>query len=188
MDSGVRSIESLSRSELTVEKEAPPPPKPTAVKKESTFGQKGKAKKKAVAPPKEIAKVVERRELKLTFTADQKALQTLTNTLASASKMPYYTVLRITRIENEQQEGPLHSSASAGGETPIGPSGNSIKIDSTPPAPTDGSAPAAPAKAEVVEVEKPALADARAVLGGELLKVFFEIDLVRFVEPAPEAN
>jgi hypothetical protein len=40
----------------------------------------------------------------------------------------------------------------------------------------------------VLEVVKAGQADARAVLGGELLKVFFEIDLVRFVEPASQVN
>lgn len=187
MDSGVRSIEGLTRSELLVEKDAPPPPKPAPVKKESTFGKKkGAAAKKAVAPPKEIAKVVERRQLKLSFTADQKALQTLTNTLSSASKMPYYTVLRIVRIENEKQVGPMRSALSTG-EAPISGKATPVpNIDTAPPS-VDG-APPAPPKAEVIEAPKPAPADATAVLGGELLKVFFEIDLIRFVEPAPEAN
>jgi hypothetical protein len=189
MDSGVRSIDSLSRSDLAIEKDAPPAPKPAPVKKESTFGKKkGTTTKKAVAPPKEIAKVVERRQLKLAFTADQKALQTLTNTLSSASKLPYYTFLRIVRIENEKQTGPLRSALSTG-EGPVGgkPSTTPVVNIDTPAPPPDGAEPAAP-KAEVIEAPKPAPADATAVLGGELLKVFFEIDLVRFVEPSPEAN
>lgn len=189
MDSGVRSIDSLSRSDLAVEKDAPPPPKPAPVKKESTFGKKkGASAKKVVTPPKEIAQVVERRQLKLAFTADQKALQTLTNTLSSASKMPHYTVLRIVRIENERQTGPMRSALSTG-EGPVGGKPSSAPVTSldTPVPPTDG-APPPPPKAEVIEAPKPAPADATAVLGGELLKVFFEIDLVRFVEPTPEAN
>lgn len=189
LDSGVRSIDTLERSALAVEKDAPPPPKPVAVKKESTFGKKGKPTKKAVAPPKEIAKVVERRELKLSFTSDQKALQTLTNTLASASKMPYYTVLRIARIENEKQEGPLRASVTAT-DTPIGapnvPLPAEVSDTTTAPA-AEGATPVAP-KAEVIEAAKPAPPDAQAVLGGEALKVYFEIDLVRFVEPDADAN
>lgn len=185
MDSGARSIDSLSRSDLVVEKDAPPPPKPVAVKKESNFGKKkGSAAKKAVAPPKEIAKVVERRQLKLSFTADQKALQTLTNTLSSASKMPYYTVLRIVRIENEKQIGPVRTALSTG-DVPVSGSKTAVVANIDTPPPVDG---AVLPKAEVIEAAKPAPADATAVLGGELLKVFFEIDLVRFVEPASEAN
>lgn len=188
LDSGVRSIDSLSRSELAVEKDAPPPPKAAPVKKESNFGKKKDMKaKKAVTPPKEMAKVVERRQLKMAFTADQKALQTLTNTLSSASKMPYYTVLRIVRIENEKQTGPMRTGLSSG-EEPINnkPSAGGVNIDTPPPA-VDGAAAASP-KAEVIEAAKPAPPDATAVLGGELLKVFFEIDLVRFVEPASETH
>jgi len=188
LDSGVRSIDTLSRSELTIEKETPPAPKSVVIKKESTFGKKGKTTKKTVAPPKEIAKVVERRELKLSFTSDQKALQTLTNTLASASKMPYYTVLRVVRIENEKQEGPLRSSVASGGDTLISPTGGIAVAENSGPVTADGGAPAPTAKAEVLEVVKAGQADARAVLGGELLKVFFEIDLVRFVEPASQVN
>lgn len=195
LENDVRSIDKLERSELTVESAAPPPPPPPPPPPSSKSKSKTKSKSgKAVAPPKELAKAVERRELRLTFTGDQKAIMGLSNALASASSMKYFTVARIVRIENEKQEGPSRGpSPAGGGETPVGGGKSTASISpatDTPVAPADGAAPAegaAPAapKAEVIEVAKAAPPDATAVMGAEMLKAYFEIDIIRFVEPKP---
>jgi hypothetical protein len=173
--SGVASIDSIARSELQVEKGAPPPAPPPPTKKGGAKSAAGKGTGKAV---KEIAKVVERRTLTLTLTADQAPLQKLMNELASPSRMPYFTVVRQLRIENEKQEGPLRGSLS------LAP-----PPDAGLPAPTEplpGGTPdaAAAPKVEVIEPAKPAAPDAQAVFGDEKLKIYLEIDIVRYLEPA----
>ncbi len=185
ISSGIISLDGLQRSELAVEKPASATPPPVEEPK------KGKAKATASAskikggkgskPPKEIAKVVERRRLNLVVSTDQKALQALINALASPSKMPFFTVVRAVRIENEKQEGPLRNAPMAvdvpfKAPEPVG--------DSKP----EGTADAAAApKVEVITAPKPAPADAVAVMGKEALKVSLDIDLVRFLAPSPEA-
>ena len=122
--------------------------------------------------------MVERRQLNLTITTDQKPLQALMNALASPSKMPYFTVVRNIRVENEKQEGPSRNAPiDLGKET-----------DVTKPEPehkTENAENAAP-KVEVITAPKAAKPDAVAVIGGEKLKVYLEIDLISFVTPAAE--
>ncbi len=179
LDSGVTAIDSLQRSELTVEKPtatAPVAPVETSKKKaKAPLKTKGKGGK-AIQPAKEIAKVVERRQMSLAITTDQKAFQALMNALASPSKMPYFTVIRVARVENEKQEGPLRN-APLTVDAPI-------KIESAPEIkPVDGAAASAAPKAEVITAPKPAAPDAVAVMGKEALHVSLDIDLVRFLAP-----
>lgn len=184
LDAGIASLDSLVRSELVVEKPNAPAPAPAPAApsnaKAKAKSTKSKSKSKAAAkPPREIAKVVERRQLNLSMTCDQRSFQTLTNVLASPSKMPYFTVVRVVRVENEKQEGPLRNAP-----MPL------HEPAPTPPNPTEtpNATPGAPPAAEVIIAPKPAAPDAIAVLGKEMLKVSLEIDLVRFLAPAPAAN
>lgn len=176
--SGVASIDSISRSELQIEKGAPPPPPPAPTTRRP--GAKAPPGKAAAKPVKEIAKVVERRTLTLTLTADQAPLQSLMNELASPSKMQYFTVVRQLRIENEKQEGPLRGSLTI---APPPEPGSPGTAEPAAAGTTDPNAPAAP-KVEVIEAAKPATPDAQAVFGDEKLKVYLEIDIVRYLEPA----
>lgn len=193
IESGAKSIDSLERTELAIEKGAPPPPtppkEPKKVTKARTTKGKGKAAAKAVVAPKEIAQVVERRKLTLTLTADQGPLQVIMNKLASPSQMVHFSVVRQLRVENEKQEGPLRGSLkrlepksptppTMGEGEPATPNPNASK---TP----EAGAAAAP---QVIEPAKPDDPDAQAVFGEELLKVYLEIDLVRFLEPKSEAT
>ncbi len=193
-DNGVRKIDTISRTELAVEKGAaapkqpkkvaPPPPAPKVTKTKPGKGGKGKKAAAAPKPPVEIAQVVEKRTVSLDIVTDQAPLQKVLNALASASAMKHFTVLRLLRIENEKQEGPLTN-----GRPKSGSQGFDIKnsaglvtpVVETPP--TGENAAAATAKAEVIEVAKPAEPDAEKVLGGEMLRVHLEIDVVRFLEP-----
>lgn len=176
IDSGVASITSLERSELSVEKGAPPPPPPAPPKKDIKARPTKAKGAKPAPPPKEIAKVVERRTVKFSLLTDQGPLQVLINRLASPSQMPFFTVVRLLRIENEKLEGPLRN-------VPLSTQDEPQEAASSPPSP-DAAGQAL--KSTVIEPAKPAKKDSVAVMGQENLKVYLEIDLVRFLEPAPE--
>ena len=106
--------------------------------------------------------ITERRQVTLTVRADQAGLQTLLSGFASPSDMPFFTVVRLLRIENEVQEGPLR--------VPIaGPDINN-------PTPTTD-------KPGV----QPAHKDSKVVLGTEMLRAYIEIDLVKFLNPQTAA-
>ncbi len=186
ISSGVSSIDSIERSELAIEKGivAPPPAPVKEVKKSpATKNRKGKQAAKKADVVKEIAKVVERRQLTLTFTCDQGSLQLVMNKLASPSEMLHFTVVRQLRVENEKQEGPLRGSLPRldlpTTPAPTSEDGTTPAVVPTPPAP----APAGAAKTQVIEPAQPAAPDAQPVFGAEKLRVYMEIDLVRFLEP-----
>jgi hypothetical protein len=138
---------------------------------------------------REVAKMVERRTLTLTLTTDQGPLQTILNDLASPSKMPYFAAVRLARVQNEKNEGPSRPSvaqelarntATTTGEDPSAlPPENVVISPDGNPVPTE----AAPASNKI-EAAKPGVKDAVGVLGQEKLKVYLEIDLIRFLDPA----
>ncbi len=194
LDAGIKSIDFISRSELAVEKGAQKPKKVVAAPKPKVTTSVKKKKGAKEAPAKklvEVAQVVERRVVTLDITTDQGPLQTFLNTLASASLMKHFTVVRLVRIENEKMEGPPSKAAPPTGS-------NGVKtldrngLVSAAPEETDKSLPvegaAAAAKTEAITVAKPAPPDVNKVLGGELLKAHLEIDLVRFLEPEAETK
>jgi hypothetical protein len=204
---GVESVDSFQRSELAIEKGPPPPPKPEPERKSKSSKKKSKT---GVASVKqvEVAQVVERRTITLTATMDQGALQTVMNQLASVKDMPFYTVVRQFRVENTKQEGPLTTALSAispnAAPVPEEPAPVTEPVapveptpDATSIAPATGSAakPAAPTgpapvvlpTSQPVVAPKPATSDSMVVFGDEKLKVFMEIDIVRFVAPKGEA-
>ncbi len=202
LDAGVSRIDSLQRTELAVEKDASkarkreaakPAPAPPAKSKKKP-GKKGAKEPKAAKAPVEITKVVEKRTVTLDVTADQAPLQALLNTLASATLMKHFTVLRVARIENEKLEGPLTN-----GKPKNSPPGYDqqnrdglIKSVAVDPPPPDGAADKDKdkdnSKAEAIPVVKPEPPDAQKVLGGEMLKAHLEIDLIRFLEPDSGAS
>ncbi|MDB6137806.1 MAG: hypothetical protein JWO94_878 [Verrucomicrobiaceae bacterium] len=197
LDSGVKSIDALSRSSLAIEKggaqkqkkaAAAPKPKPVVSK-----AKKKGAKEKVVAKPVEITQMVERRVVTLDLTTDQAPLQNFVNTLASATLMKHFTVVRVLRIENEKMEGPPSKAAPMTGNNGLKVQDSNGLISAAAPEtdksiPHEGdSAAAAASKVEVITAAKPAPPDAIKVLGGELLKAHFEIDLVRFLEPDADA-
>jgi hypothetical protein len=178
IESGVNRIEVLDRSDLPSEKDAPAAPANTAAK----AGNKKGAARPGAAPAAPV-KATERYQVRVVAMADQGPLQVLIGKLASPSetpKMPYFPIVRVLRIENERQEGPVVQSG-----TPAPP-------PAPPPpqpeaAPSGTAAPAgAPAQPVAVAAVTPAPPDSVMVLGGEKLKVFMEIDLVRFLT-APSA-
>jgi hypothetical protein len=182
LDSGVKSIVSLSRSELPSEKTGGAAAKPTAADSAAAFmnpGQpkvapgpkgKGKATGPAAPPP---TKVIERRTVKMSLISDQPALQAMLNDLASASKMLHFAVVRVLRIENEKLTGPSKSVAAPE---------KAEDVPDAPPEPGTSPAPTAPAGPEVLVAPRPAPADAVIVMGGENLHFYLEIDLIKYVD------
>jgi hypothetical protein len=151
LKSGVGSIDLIERSDLPAEKtddKATP----------NGQGQRGAAEMSDQT-------ITERRQVRLMLRLDQGVLQTILSKLASPSEMPYFTVVRLLRIENEVQVGPARVALAAklepeGGVT--APEGDEAK-----PAPK-GVQPATP--------------DSLVVLGKEGIRAYLEIDLVKFID------
>lgn len=162
LDSGVRGIMTLERTPLAVEKGAekedprkrqgqrPPPGRPTP----------------GGTPPPAASKATESRTITVSAELDQVPLQLLMNRLASPSGIPFFTVVRNLRVENVAQIGPLRSEVfvPSGGE---GNAGTGVEGED---APSDGT----------IRAAEPEAPDSVAVMGNENLRVYMEIDLVRF--------
>lgn len=152
MDCGVQSVDLLERSKLPIEQG------------QSAAG----ANRMAQQPQIQVsAAVLEKRQISVILTLDQGSLQLLISRLANPSEMPYFTNLRLLRIENERQEGPLRSDVRPPAEGP------KSGVDAPPAAATDEIKPPPPAPEDSV-----------AVIGKERLKVRMEIDLVKFLDTA----
>ncbi len=175
LNSGVNSIDMLERSELPSEKG-----EPAKTQQNSKTKAKGTASRNT-APAK--LNITERRQVRIVVRTDQGALQTLMSKLASPSEMPFFTVVRLLRIENEAQVGPVRVAAASA--APTSPDGTAVPaIDpAAPPAPAASGSAAKPAPNGV----QPAPADSRVVLGKETLRAFLEIDLVKFLNPQTAA-
>lgn len=158
MKCGVQSLDLLERSKLPVE---------AASAKTSTAAQ---GNNNAAALGAQVPSgIVEKRQISLVLTLDQGPLQLLISRLTSPTDMPYFTSLRLLRIENQRQDGPLVSE---------------VRL------PTEGTSdPNAPVKTEEAPSDEikpppPAFVDAIPVFGNELLKVRLEIDLIKFLDAA----
>lgn len=165
LKSGIKSIDMLERSALPSEKGEPEKPRQQAKNK-----PKGPQIRQAPTP----VSITDRRQVRIMVRADQAALQTLLSGLASPSDMPFFTVVRLLRIENESQVGPPRTSGLA--QTPEPSIGE-------PPAPgSDGAPKAAPTGVQ------PAPPDSFVVLGRETLRAYIEIDLVKFLNPQAQQS
>lgn len=190
MVSGIKRIDVLERSDLPSESDAAPAPKtPPRQAQRTPAGRPGTPVRAAAAPVAE--KATSAHQVRVVLTADQAALQLIMSKLANPSdmpEMPYFPVLRLLRIENERQEGPLRSEVAAATAGPIDPV-TGLPVAAKPPAPPaatpEGTAPAAPSN--VIAAATPAPADSVPVLGKEAIRAFLEIDLVKFLQPAAPA-
>lgn len=164
MKSGVESVDSLDRTKLAVEGAAA-----TAAQ-----GQQQQRNVRGAQQASPGDALLEKRSINLVLTLDQGALQLLTSRLANPSEMPYFTTLRLLRVENQRQEGPPRSEAVVPTEGALQPS-----------ATTDASGnPVAAESASSNEIRPPAPApvDSIPLIGQEKLKVRMEIDLVKFLD------
>lgn len=156
MKCGVQSLDVLERSKLPIEAASAAPS--SAAQGNNNAGMQGQA----------AAGILEKRQISVVLTLDQGPLQLLISRLTSPTDMPYFTSLRLLRIENQRQDGPLVSEVRLPAEEAANPS--AVKTEE---APTDEIKP-----------PPPAFVDAIPVFGNELLKVRLEIDLIKFLEAA----
>ena len=168
MSAGVSSIDSLTRGELSFEKEkaetAPsaaasltPAQKAAAKKAEADAKLKGKA---AAGPATDENTVLERQPLTLTVTGKNQSVIALLEALANTSpeKMaPHFFVIRTLRVENQLKDGPAKT--------------QTVEKKESEEAGPDG-------KKTVV------IRDAMYLLGNEQVKMHLDLDLIRFVAEA----
>lgn len=169
MSCNVESVDVLDRSRLPVEdggKAATPAP-------QQRNGRPGAGQMAQAGPS-----ILEKRQISVVLTLDQGALQNLVTKLATPSDMPFFTTLRLLRIENQRQEGPARAEGATAAVAPPAPA----------PAPAPGATPAAGGQATAASDEirppDPAPADAVPLIGMEKLRVRMDIDLVKFLDAA----
>ena len=173
VESGVKSLDALERTKLpsekgsgtTRKKASAPPAKP----------QKGGKRAILVDVTKATEPVLDRYTIKLTFTTDQAPFQNVMNVLGDFNPkvMPYFMVVRLMRIENEKAEGPLKEDVknkkNPEGAEPAPPHDLGVKKEQKTGGP-------------VIEVPVAAKPDAVTIMGEEKIKVYMEVDYVRFRE------
>ncbi len=153
LESGVKSVDLLERSKLPVEAAAP-----AATQGSNNAGMR----------VQDSGNILEKRQISVVLTLDQGPLQLLISKLTNPTDMPYFTSLRLVRIENQRQDGPLRSEVQLPAPPTADP--NAVKTEE---AATDEIKPPAPA-----------FVDAIPVFGNEILKVRLEIDLIKFLDAA----
>jgi hypothetical protein len=186
IDSGVESVDTFERSLLASEKAAETGAKaaPPAPAGKASKGAAGKP----VVPAKSVAEMLERRTLTFTLTCDQGALQKVLNRLASPSQMPYFAAVRLLRVENEKNEGPLRAAVTLELNKAKATEENTAAVEVPQEQVVIGAdGLPVPAAAETAPKDagptKPGVKDAVGVMGQEKLKVYLEIDLIKFVDP-----
>lgn len=170
MNSGVEMLDSLERSKLPVETAGAAQPQ------QRNAQQRGVQAQVATA-----GGILEKSQISVVLTLDQGALQLLTSRLTNPSEMPHFTSLRLVRIENQAQEGPLRAPAAPPSAAPPPPP----PAAAPPPAASGagGAAAAAPVSEDILP-PAPAPPDSVPLIGQEKLKVRMEIDLVKFLDSA----
>lgn len=172
VNSGVKSVEVFERSVLPTEK-APPAVEEPEKKPRNNNRSNNRAKKPIITEEAAAAPVLDRYTTKVMFTSDQAPLQSVINTLSDPAKMPHFMVVRLLRIENEQQEGPIKSAVE-----------DMVRQISTGMN-TSTAAPGAAIAQNVIAPPAPLPPDAVTIMGNEMLKVYLEVDYIRF-RPATE--
>jgi len=153
MKCGVQSLDVLERSKLPVEAAT------STNQGNNNAGMQGQA----------AAGILEKRQISVVLTLDQGPLQLLISRLTSPTDMPYFTSLRLLRIENQRQDGPLVSEVRLPTEATKDPN-EAVKTEEAP--------------SDEIKPPAPAFVDAIPVFGNELLKVRLEIDLIKFLDAA----
>ena len=145
----VHSLDELQRSKMEVETQAAP-------------AQQGQPQQPVTAA------ILEKRQISAVLTLDQGALQLLIGRLASPTDMSFFTNVRLLRIENQRQDGPLRAEVR-------------IPKATAPIVTANGEAKEA---SDEIKPPPPAPVDTVPVFGQEALKVRLEIDLVKFLDGA----
>jgi hypothetical protein len=177
IESGVAEINMLERTKLANEDAPlPPPPPPTKSKSKTTTRKDKKAVKTLITEQSAAEPVLDRYPVKLLLTTDQGPFQTILNTLCHPGKMPYFFVVRQLRVENTRLDGPTKEEIRSRMEAASKDVGSSSPAEAAKPP----DAAAAAAGGQVIVPPKPGPKDAIDLLGGEMLKVYMEVDYIRF--------
>jgi len=166
LDAGVKSIDTLERTRLPSEKGGTPVVKPVAP------APSNKKKDKNAAPLVVVASVLDRYVIKCSFTCDSGPLQNVMNNLADPKKTPQFLAVRQLNVQNTKQEAPTKEEIKG----LLTRTNQEASQEAPPPAPKT-TAPNAP---RLVPVVKKAAPDAAMIMGGEDLKVYMEVDYIRF--------
>jgi len=151
----VQALDLLERSKLAVELKA--------------VGSTAQANARMAQGPAEI---LEKRQISLILTLDQGALQLLISRLAT-TEMQYFTSVRLLRIENQRQDGPLRSEI----RLPVAGAAGGGQVQQVSAKKDEGAS-------DEIRPPDPAEVDTVPVFGNELLKARLEIDLVKFLDAA----
>lgn len=162
MKSGVQSVDLLQRSKLAIETQSAA----TAQPANNNFGRQVQA----------AAPILDKRQVVLNLTLDQGPLQLLVSKLTNPEDMKYFTTLRLLRIENQVQDGPLRK------DVKIAPPATTVPGQPATDPSADPNKKEAPS--DEIKPPEPGYRDAIQVFGNESLKVRMEIDLVRFLDAA----
>jgi hypothetical protein len=172
IDSGVKSLDLLERTKLPTERAAPAPVAPPKRAPASRSRNKNSKTRTIITEAAAAEPVLDRYPIKMMLTLDQGPFQNLMNTLNNPSQMTHFLVTRLLRVENEKQDGPLKS------EIRISREGE-FSQEGLPAAPAPEPSGAAPGS-QVIVAPKPAAADSVTIMGEEKLKVYLEVDYIRF--------
>jgi len=166
MSCGVESVDVLERSKLTIEGGSTKASTTAQPKNNRPGMPQQRQPQLAMGAP-----VYEKNKISAILTLDQGPLQLLIMKLATPSDVLHFTSLRLLRIENQQQEGPLRGSSPPTGAAPTSPDGAAA---ATEPAAADNA----------IRPPPPAAPDSVPIIGNEKIRVRLEIDLVKFLPAA----
>jgi hypothetical protein len=171
LEAGVKSIDSLERTRLPEERGGAPAARtaPAPAPAPAHGAAHGPAKP-AVAFTS--IPVVDRHPIKCVFTCDQGPLQNVMNNLANPAKTPQFLAVRQLHVENTKPEAPTKDDI----KQLIKPPGSAA---TPPPRTTEKTV----STIRTVPVATPAEKDAAEIMGGESLKVYLEVDYLRFRKP-----
>jgi len=197
IESGVKSLDSLDRTKLPAERGATPPPviappKPAPGAAAAAARNKNKNKKKPLITAAAAAEpVLDRYPIKIVLTADQGPFQSVINTLSDPAKMPHFLVVRQLRVENERADGPLKDEIRTKIQQAASSAGSSNSSSGDGFDPGAAKPDIANANPQAILPPPPAAPDTFTVMGEEMIKVYLEVDYVRFrkaAEPSESAT
>ena len=178
LEAGVKSVDVLERTKLPEEQRgaattgAPAPKPPTPPK--PLPGQK----KPAGPAPVVVTAVVDRYPIKCLFTCDSGPLQAVMNSLANPAKIHDFLAVRQLHVENEKKDAPSKDEVR-----------NELRSDRGDAAPPR-EAPTPKGKEASMEIP-PAIKqkkDAASIMGNEAIKVYMEVDYLRFRDSAADGT
>lgn len=177
IQAGVTSIDMLERTKLPNESAAPAPQAAPVTKRPVVSKGKSKSKKPLITAEAAAEPVLDRYPIKIILTTDQGPFQNVMNTLCHPGKMPHFLVVRQVRVENTRIDGPSKEEVASRRSKPPQAS------EPSAPEPSPAAAAGAPRS---IAAPKPAAPDAFAIMGQEPIKVYLEVDYIRFRSPVVE--